>query len=309
MRYLFGPVNSRRLGISLGIDLLPYKTCSLDCVYCECGPTTELTGKTGCFIKVADVLAELKEYLSNNPDLDVITFSGSGEPTLHDGIGEVIDFIKKNYPQYRVVVLTNSTLLWQDEIRKRILSADIIVPSLDAVSPAVFDKILRPAENITAEKTIDGILKLHNEFKGEIWLEIFIVPGINDTGDELKLLRETALQIDPERIQLNSLDRPGAEDWVNATSRDRLSEIAEFFSPLNVEIVGQPVSKKFMNHITEYSESILATLSRRPSTVDDLADNLNLRVTEVRSILKTLELEKKIVKVKQDRGYFYRLNK
>ena len=160
MRYLFGPVISRRLGISLGIDLLPFKTCSLDCIYCECGKTKNLTDQIQEYVPTEEVISELQVFLTDKPKLDVITFAGSGEPTLHSGIGQIIKFLKKNFPEYKICVLTNGTLLYQKKVRQSILDADIIIPSLDAVSKEVFEKIAKPAEGITPEKLIEGLIAL-----------------------------------------------------------------------------------------------------------------------------------------------------
>ena len=143
-KHLFGPVPSRRLGLSLGIDPIPYKTCSFDCVYCECGATTKLTAARKEYIPVDEIISELDSFLSSNPTLDYITFSGSGEPTLNIGIGRVISYLKKNFSQYKIAVLTNSSLFSDPEVREELLLADVIMPSLDAVSENVFQKITDP---------------------------------------------------------------------------------------------------------------------------------------------------------------------
>ena len=193
MKYCFGPVNSRRFGISLGVDLVPYKTCSLNCVYCECGETTTATSTIDEYVPTDDVIAELDEYLSGAPRLDVVTFSGSGEPTLHAGIGRIIRHIKKRFPQYRVVVLTNGTMLWDRHVRLSIAEADIVVPSLDAVSPGAFARICRPTDDITPGKVVDGLIEFRKEFRGKLYLEIFIVPGVNDTIEELAMLKKAKI--------------------------------------------------------------------------------------------------------------------
>src|SRR4030067_1281242 len=118
MKYLFGPFNSRRLGMARGVALVPYKTCPLNCVYCECGETTRLTAAVAEYVPTDDVIAELDGYLSGSPRLDAVTFSGSGEPTLHSGIGRIIDFLKNKYPRYPVAVLTNGVMLWNPGARK-----------------------------------------------------------------------------------------------------------------------------------------------------------------------------------------------
>jgi wyosine [tRNA(Phe)-imidazoG37] synthetase (radical SAM superfamily) len=242
---LFGPVNSRRLGHSLGIDLVKFKTCTLNCVFCECGRTTNLTTERQIFIPTEKVLQELQMFLakphsasvsagySAQGSVDVLTFSGGGEPTLAANLGEILAEIKKNYPSYKVCLLTNSSLLSDSQVRAEILPVDIIIPSLNAVSPAAFQKINRPAAGVTPEKVLSGLLDLRREYSGQLLLEIFIVPGINDTPQELALLREAAALIKPDGVQLNSLDRAGTEDWVKPVSAENMQKIKEFFKEFN----------------------------------------------------------------------------
>lgn len=228
LKYIFGPVLSRRLGRSLGIDLIPFKTCSMDCIYCECGRTTDCTAERMEYTPTEEVIKEIKKYLSTEPDIDYLTFAGSGEPTLHSDIGKVISFIKNNYPRYKVALITNSTFLNKREVRREVSRVDLIVPSLDAVSSEAFNKINRPVKELTPEKVIAGLTKLRKEYTGEIWLEIFLVPGINDNEKELHLFKEAIKKIKPDKVQLNTLDRPGTESWVKAISRDRLNSIADY---------------------------------------------------------------------------------
>ena len=236
-KYLFGPVPSRRLGISLGVDLVPHKVCSLNCVYCEVGRTTNLTIERKEYIPLQDILDELKHYLDKGPKLDYITFSGAGEPLLHNGIGKVISFIKDNYPQYKLAILTNSTLLFDEQVRVEIMKIDLLLPSLDAVSDEVFRKLNRPNPKLNNKRIIEGLIQFRKDFTGIIWLEIFIVPGLNDTQEELTSLKKTIESIAPDQVQLNTLDRPGTESWIAPVSQNRMEEIAEFLKPLPVMII------------------------------------------------------------------------
>jgi len=176
-KYLFGPVPSRRLGMSLGVDLVPKKVCSLDCVYCEVGKTSKLTLERKEYILFDKIKNELIDYFNNNPDPDYITFSGSGEPTLNIQIGEVLRYIKQIKPDIPVAVLTNGTMLFEKDVRDALMDADLVLPSLDAVTEEVFQKINRPPGDLTAKKYISGIIDFKNSFKGKIWLEVFILPG------------------------------------------------------------------------------------------------------------------------------------
>jgi wyosine [tRNA(Phe)-imidazoG37] synthetase (radical SAM superfamily) len=245
-RYLFGPVSSRRLGRSLGVDLIPYKTCPYDCVYCECGPTTSHTSRRREYVPTYEVIAELDQFLSTSPGLDFITFSGSGEPTLHIGLGEIIGFLKRRYPEYRVAVLTNAALLSDPAVRSALLHADVVAPSLDAVSDDVFRKIDRPCPGISITDIISGLCKFRREFSGEIWLEIFIVPGINDSLSGLEQFCRVIAAISPDRVQLNTLDRPGTEPWVSPATQESLQAIALLFKNCRAEVdalTSSPVSE------------------------------------------------------------------
>lgn len=303
--YLFGPVPSRRLGASLGIDLTPDKTCSLNCLYCECGKTNELTLERREYVPTAAVIAELREYLSASPDLDSITFSGSGEPTLHSGIGSIIAMLKDEFPAYRVTVLTNSTLLPDAAVRSELLRADVVVPSLDAVSEEVFRKINRPRPGLRSADLIEGLAAFTREFTGEIWLEIFVIPGINDTEEEIALFRHTLKRLRTTHIQLNALDRPGAVDWIRPMPRENLVALARRLGP-DVEVVGKALLR---HRCTAYSADvethILSLLRVRPCTLDDLADSLQLHPLDVGKYLDVMIGEEKLRTRREDRGVFY----
>jgi len=310
MKYLFGPVPSRRLGISLGVDLVPYKVCSLNCIYCEVGRTTNLTIERQEYIPITEVLKELKDYLDQKPELDFVTFSGQGEPTLNSGLGRVIDFIKDNYPEYKVAVITNGTLFWDKEVRDEVSRADVLLPSLDAVSELSFLKINRPNKNLNINKIIEGLILLRKEFKGKIYLEIFFVPQINDTREELILLKEITNKIQPDLIQLNTLDRPGTEDFVKAVTQEELQRIKDFLEPLPVEIIAKAKTRKQIKSFNKnIEEQILDTIKRRPCTDKDLSEILDLHLNELNKYLSELIDSGKITSNKQDRGLFFKIKK
>ncbi|MCD4730368.1 MAG: radical SAM protein [Bacteroidales bacterium] len=307
-KYLFGPVPSRRLGMSLGVDLVPHKVCSLDCVYCECGPTTKLTVERKEYILYEKVTKELEHYFKHNPDPDYITFSGSGEPTLNLRIGDVLKFIKQKKPNIPVAVLTNGTLLSQKQVREELLDADIVLPSLDAALNASFSKINRPNPAINIEEYINGIRDFRNKFKGKIWLEILIIPGYNDNKAELTALKDAIKKIRPDRIQLNTLDRPGAIQDIRAASRSELKQIIDFWKMDNVEIIASsPERKKMKSFRKDIEAAILETIYRRPCTVHDLAKILGIHINEVNKYLDVLDSENKIISVRQERGLFYQI--
>ena len=310
-KHIFGPVPSRRLGISLGVDLVPLKTCSLDCVYCECGKTTKLTTKRKEYVPQKEIIFELNHYLKRQPELDYITFSGSGEPTLHNGIGNIVKFIKRKYPQYTLALLTNTTLLGDKVLQKEIKDIDLILPSLDAVSDETFNKINRPEHSLNNKNIINGIIDFSKNYKGKIWLEIFIIPGLNDTEEELKLFKKILNEINPEMIQLNSIDRPSTETWVKKATKENLMRIKNYLSPsLPVEIIAKFDSGTRLIFEKENIENkILSIIYRRPCTIDDLVKISGLHLNELNKYIRIL-LENNIIEVSaQKRGNFYRIKK
>jgi len=307
-KHLFGPVPSRRLGMSLGIDLIPKKVCSLDCVYCEVGKTTKLTTNRLEYVKYDKVIAELMDFMSNNPKIDYITISGSGEPTLNSKIGEVLNFIKENYPDVKTAVLTNGTLLSDKNLRKELLQADVILPSLDAAGQEAFEKINRPAPGILVYDYIQGIIDLRNEYKGKIWLEVLFLKGYNDSEDELIRLKEAIEKIKPDSVQLNTLDRPGTVEGLIPLTKEELQHIIDFWGFDKVEIIASQIERTAISSYRGDVESaILETIARRPCTLDDLHRLLGIHVNEINKYLGTLEIEGKITTQSLERGVFYEL--
>jgi wyosine [tRNA(Phe)-imidazoG37] synthetase (radical SAM superfamily) len=306
-KHLFGPISSRRLGISLGVDLVPFKTCNLNCVYCECGATTELTDVCKDYAPFEEICSELQQFLSHNPDVDVITLTGSGEPTLHARIGEVISFIRKEFSRYRIAVLTNATRFNNPEVRKRILDADYVLPSIDAISPEVFKKINRPEASLNIHEIIEGVVAFSNEFTGVLWVELFIVPGINDSVEELLHFKHTFERMRITRIQLNSLDRPGTEPWVMPATPERLSEIAAYFSPLPVEIISRSGKSNTGTTIVGSGEkAVIEALKRRPATLEEICQYLKSSESNARILVEKLQNSAVITAEEVSNRIFYR---
>ncbi|MDD1706792.1 MAG: radical SAM protein [Methanoregulaceae archaeon] len=308
--HLFGPVHSRRLGRSLGIDLVPFKTCSYDCVYCECGHTIIETTERSEFFPLEEVLEELYDYLSRSPQLDFITFSGSGEPTLSCSIGKVIRFIKHTFPTYRVAVLTNGSLLWRPDVREDLLVADVVLPTLSSIFDSTFRKIHRPAPEISTGQIVAGLELFRKEYSGEIWLEIFIIPGINTDIKELEGLREAIVRICPDRVQLNTLDRPGSEEWVQPAPSGKLEQIRSVFGLAGINVV-EPIQYEISTGSTmteEWSAAIAGVhelLMRRPCTLDDLSTSSGLSRREILKILREIQLTAPVEEKREERGIFY----
>jgi wyosine [tRNA(Phe)-imidazoG37] synthetase (radical SAM superfamily) len=295
---IFGPVHSRRLGISLGVDVIPYKYCPLNCVYCEVLRTNHLTIHRQEFFPPEEILSKVREVLATNPELDYVTFSGAGEPTLYSKLGEVILSIKKEFPQYKLAILTNGALLNHPSVRKEILPLDLILPSLDTCNPETFKKINRPHPSIKVSDLISGLIALRKEYSGPIWLEIFIIAGLNDSEEELESLSKAINRIQPDKVQLNSLDRPGAEFWVKPAGTRVLREVQRFLSErvdVPVEIIARIPSDKDELMIPPEIEGIIAKIiNDHPSTVEEIAKASELHINEVSHYLRQLHLEHKI---------------
>ena len=229
MKYIYGPVNSRRIGRSLGVSLTPLKICSFDCVYCQLGRAcNSTTVERREYIKIEEVIEELKSWFANNPEeakqLNFITISGMGEPTLHSRLGEFIAQAKKvtNTP---IALITNSSLLTDASVRKEILAVDLIAPSLDAATDAAFQRVDRPHQGIKLEGIIEGLFSLKKEFRGKIWLEVMLVKGVNDDLRHIKRLKEAVDKIDPDKIQLNSPVRSPSKAMARSVGKNKLAKI------------------------------------------------------------------------------------
>ncbi len=321
-QHLFGPIPSRRLGISLGVDLVYHKVCNLDCVYCECGKTTEKVMERKDYVSFDSVKKELAHYFANFPDPDAVTFSGSGEPTLHRDIGRVIDFIKQEKSDVRVVVLTNSTLLSDPAVRKDLLKADTVMPSLDAVLEKSFLKINRPRRELNCKGMVDGLVAFSKEFAGELNLEIFILPGINDSQEELLGFQQVIDRVQPTLIQLNTLDRPGTVRDIVPATREELLRVEKILDRDNIQLIAKVASisndsngngkgnaskKQKIPTLSaeQLSDIILETIHRRPCTAEDLSMTLRQDQQRIEQLLADF-LEKGLVESSvRSRGTFY----
>ena len=307
-KHVFGPVLSRRLGLSLGIDLIPFKTCSYNCVYCECGATTNRTVARQNFFPAQEIMTELRGALASRPRLDSVTLAGSGEPTLALSLGPVIAFIKREYPEYTVSVLTNGSLMTKRNVREELALADRVIPTLTTASQQTFERIHRPHPSLKIESIITGMAQFSEHYKGALWLEVFIVPGLNTTDEELTGLKAAIDRINPDLVQLNTVDRPPAEGWVEAAPAPELERVRKAIGRPGIGIAGQrpPVSSEAQIR-TGAGDLIRATLLRRPSTIEDLVRTTGLSGGEVVKILGALERAGEITSQRMSRGVFFQL--
>jgi wyosine [tRNA(Phe)-imidazoG37] synthetase (radical SAM superfamily) len=289
-KYLYGPVPSRRLGLSCGIDIVPLKICTLDCIYCQLGKTAQTRTERKVYLPVKPVLAELQEALSEGLEADYITLAGSGEPTLNSQLGELIDGIKKltNIP---IAILTNGTLLYRKDVRADCSKADVVMPSLDAGDEKTFQRINRPDGVINIEKLISGLCTFRKEFSGRIWLEIFFVDGINTDAEQIANIEKAIELINPDKVHLNTAVRPTADPDITRLSAEKLQEIASQFGP-KCEVVAdffqvhsckinssksEDTSESLMNN---RAESVLSILKRRPCSLNDICTGLGINQNE-----------------------------
>lgn len=292
-KYVYGPVPSRRLGRSLGVDLVPYKICTYDCVYCQLGLTTNKTVERASFAPVEEILADVKRKLDSDPlPPDYVSLSGSGEPTLNSDIGEVIEGIKRltNTP---VAVLTNGSLLWMDEVQEALLAADLVLPSLDAGDPALFAYVNRPHPLVCFEEMVEGIASFTRRYRGKVWLEVLLLAGVTGTPSEARKIAALAKRINPDRVQLNTVTRPPAEKCALALSQGEMLALKALFEAEfegEVEVIGHAREPQLGAHDTAEARlvDVLALLQRRPCTVKDVADGLGVHVNEVLKELDTL---------------------
>jgi len=307
MAHLFGPVLSRRLGRSLGIDLLPFKTCNLDCIYCECGATTSHTNIRADRVDNAAILAELDAWFKTHEAPDWLTFAGSGEPLLHASLEDLVREIRNRHPEARLALLTNALLFTDPAARRAAALFDLVLPSLDAARDEPFAAVNRPVPGITVAALIDGLVAFRELFAKPLWLEIFIVPGVNDTPDDIEALRAALARIRPERIQLNSLDRPGAVAGLRTATPSELASIATALGGDNIEIISRPAATAAANSVPEpdAEKLILLTVDRRPSTADDLVAASGLPADRLRLLLRDMVLRGSLLIRDLDTGRFY----
>ncbi|MCD6292093.1 MAG: radical SAM protein [Deltaproteobacteria bacterium] len=305
--HIFGPVPSRRLGLSLGIDLVPFKTCTLDCIYCELGKTATPVTERAEYVPYLELEKEIKTYFAapdqSHQHLDYITLSGSGEPTLNKALPQVIKLLRE-VSKTPIALLTNGTLFNDSEVRREATLVDVILPSLDVISEDLFCKLNRPAPGLKVKEMVAGLIKLRQEFKGEIWLEILFCRGLNDTPQEIKRLIEAVAGIKPDKIQFNTVVRPGVLAEAVAVEQAFLQDILPQFGDQAEIIAPFARDSDYGSTIDKTEETILATLKRRPCTKSDLEQALGLKPVEVIKILD-LMLEKGEIKILEHSGERY----
>ncbi|NQU05666.1 MAG: radical SAM protein [Calditrichaeota bacterium] len=305
LKHIYGPVFSRRLGRSLGVDLVPFKTCTYDCIYCQLGRTTNKTIDLKEYVNTNEVLLELEQLLSTRSDISYISLAGSGEPTLHSQIGKLIERIT-DITDIPVAVLTNGSLLWMDEVKEALIKADLILPSLDAGDENSFRYVNRPHKGIPFTAMVDGIAEFTHCFQGDVALEVLLLDGVTGIQSEVKKIDALARRIQPARIQLNTASRPPVEEFAFRMSHDQLKKLSKFFSG-NVEVIldneENDLQASSERDVTQ--EEIISLLKRRPCTLNGISSGLNLHSLEVLKKLEEMDKRGLVNSVRRDGATYF----
>jgi wyosine [tRNA(Phe)-imidazoG37] synthetase (radical SAM superfamily) len=282
--HVFGPVPSRRLGRSLGVDLVPFKTCSYDCIYCQLGRTTHKTLERREWFPLDEILRDVETSLASAPDY--ITLSGSGEPTLYSGLGGLIAAIKR-ITEVPIAAITNGSLLWDPQVREELSAADLVIPSLDAGDAATFRHVNRPHEGVDFDRMVEGLVAFRGGYPGRLWLEVFLLDGVTAIAAEVAKIVRIVRRIRPERVQLNTVARPPAEGFACPVPREEMERLAELFAP-RAEVIADYRGTHGHPEFAVRREEVLALLRRRPCTVEDLSAGLGMHRNEVAKFLGEL---------------------
>jgi wyosine [tRNA(Phe)-imidazoG37] synthetase (radical SAM superfamily) len=301
MKYVYGPVPSRRLGFSLGIDIVPYKTCTLDCIYCQIGRTTQKTVDRKSYAQKSDIHEEVKEVLSRKQRVDYITFSGSGEPTLNSDIGVLIKEVKA-FTSLPVAVLTNGTLFFMEDVQKDLLNADVVLPSLDAASQKVFRRVNRPHIDLKIESIINGLKAFRKRYRGQIWLEIMLIKHFNDNTEELMSMKNTISEIQPDRVHLNTVVRPPSEMSAKPLNREEMTTVKNILNK-NCEIVAE-FHGQMVGEAQNVEDAIVEMAKRRPVTLIDISNVLGISEDNAKQMIRGLKAKNRIEE-KQYQGEKY----
>jgi wyosine [tRNA(Phe)-imidazoG37] synthetase (radical SAM superfamily) len=317
-KYLYGPVPSRRLGRSYGVDIVPFKVCTLDCIYCQLGKTVEKTIERRDFGPVEPVLDELTEVMAEGLEADFITIAGSGEPTLNRRLGELIDGIKR-ITNTAIAILTNGTLLYRQDVRADCAKADVLMPSLDAGDHETFQQINRPHDNISIEKLVSGLCAFRDEFAGQIWLEVFFVEGANTDAEQIAGIKDAIQLIRPDKVHLNTAVRPTADPDIKRLDAERLRAIAARLGP-RCEVIadfshtpGGRLTKSAAEDIlgshfgiSRKTEALFSMLKRRPCSLNDICSGLGISRNEALKYISDLQQRGVIQSEKKDGSVFFK---
>jgi wyosine [tRNA(Phe)-imidazoG37] synthetase (radical SAM superfamily) len=275
MKYVYGPVPSRRLGQSLGIDTIPLKTCNWNCVYCQLGRTQPLVNERKEYIRPEEILAEVQAALeAHQPgEIDWVTFVGSGEPLLHDNMGWMIRQLK-GMTQLPVAVITNGSLLYLPQVRNELASADAILPSLDAGTADLYRQINRPHPEVTFQRLVEGLIAFREEYRGKLWVEVMLIGSLNDGPRELKDIARVLRRIRPDAVHINLPTRPPVETWVKLPTDESLMQAMAILG--NIAEVVHPAEGSFdLSGYENVVDAVIGIITRHPMRQEELEHTLS----------------------------------
>lgn len=302
MSYVFGPIPSRRLGLSLGVDVIPPKICTYDCLYCEVGKTTRKIVDASSFITLDKIAAELETALIKNSP-DTITLAGSGEPTLNSEIDKIISFIRER-TDIQIALLTNGSLFWKKDTLKKVLASDIILPTLSTVFSDTYKTIHRPCHGLSVSLLISGLKALRKRYQGLIFLEVVLLSGINDTEKEIEGLKRTIDEISPDKVQLNTIIRPPSDPRAMPVDMERM-EIIKGFIGNKAEVIGYMPSRKQAVEHDSARLSVIEMARRRPVRLTDIAEALNKTPDRTERLIKGMLIKGDISEKRHEGELFY----
>ena len=304
-RHLFGPVASRRFGRSLGVDLVPFKTCTFDCVFCQLGPTQARGDRRGDFVPVDEVTAELDDWYRSDGRADVVTLAGSGEPTLHTRFGDVLRYARSR-SSIPVLLMTNSSLLHLPEVRAEAAAASAVKASLSAWDQESFERVNRPDPGARFDRVMEGLRAFRGEFKGSLWIEVFLVRGWNDAPDHVRRIAALVRTVKPDRIHLNTVVRPPAETSAAAVPPERMAELALLFEPRAEPVENAVAPHAVAETATSPEEAIVGLVQRHPCTVPQLAASLGVAEEEASRAVNGLVAAGRLASFARADGTYYR---
>jgi wyosine [tRNA(Phe)-imidazoG37] synthetase (radical SAM superfamily) len=302
--YVYGPVPSRRLGLSLGISPIPKKVCNYSCIYCQLGRTNKMSNIRKSFFDCDKILAELKDYIEKKLDFDVITIVGEGEPTLYSDLGKLIIGIKKLTDKI-VVVITNGALLYDKNVCSDLMNADIVLPSIDAYDENSFKLINRPSKGLSFEQIYKGLINFSNEYKGKLWLEIMLVKGFNDGKEAINKLNQLIKNVKYDKLYINTPIRPPAESYALQIDKANMNYAVELLQGFSIDNL---ISSGFHSEIIDDYDAILSIIKRHPMNQFEIKAFLESRkCTHIEEIFNRLSQDNKVDSVKYKNYYTYRL--
>lgn len=304
MKYIYGPVPSRRLGLSLGVSPIPKKTCNYSCVYCQLGRTDNMTNTRQLFFPLSEIIGEFEKVLKSDINYDVVTVVGEGEPSLYLKLGELISEIKKRTDK-PLAVITNGSLFDDADLRLELCQADIVLPTFDAYDEESFKKINRPHGSIKFENIKEGLKLFSDEFKGQLWLELMLMAGVNDDDESLSKYSEALKEFKYDSLYINTPVRPPAESEIKALNHDKMNHAVNILGGISIDLL---VSQNFHSEIEDDYQAIISIIKRHPMNQFEIEGFLKARDNEKpHELLKLLKNDDSVTVINY-KGYdTYRL--